>query len=97
MSITLPTLDYMYGHLTEFASAPPLADATPAFLFRGDRSDYRETLAQSIGIAGNLVFDLKHTRRCYPIRVNKRLRRLESAPGLGRQRGRHRTGPELQP
>jgi len=45
MSITLPTLDYMYGHLTEFASGPPLDDGTPAFLFRGERSDYPETLA----------------------------------------------------
>lgn len=45
MSITLPKLGYMYDQLTEFAAALPLADGTPAFLFRGERSDYPETLA----------------------------------------------------
>jgi hypothetical protein len=45
MSIKLPTLDYMYGWLAELASTPPLDDGTPAYLFRGERSDYPETLA----------------------------------------------------
>jgi len=45
MSRGLATLDYAHNFLIELASAPPLSDGTPAYLFRGERSEYPETLA----------------------------------------------------
>lgn len=39
------TLDYAYSFVKELASSAALPDGTPAFLFRGERSEYPETLA----------------------------------------------------
>jgi hypothetical protein len=39
------TLDYAYSFLKELASTGSLPDGTPAFLFRGERSEYPQTLA----------------------------------------------------
>lgn len=41
----LPTLDAAHAMLADFASAPALFDGSPAFLFRGERCDYEETLS----------------------------------------------------
>jgi len=45
MSTSLPTLEKAYRDLLDFASKPHLPDGTPAFLFRGERSNYPTTLS----------------------------------------------------
>ena len=42
---TLPTLDAVHQTLCERSASPPLEDGTPAFLFRGERADYPNTLS----------------------------------------------------
>jgi hypothetical protein len=42
---TLPTLDAIHGILVNLAESPLLEDGLPAFLFRGERADYPNTLS----------------------------------------------------
>jgi hypothetical protein len=45
MSSTLPNLEYAHAWLVDLASTPSLPDGNPAFLFRGERSEYSHTLS----------------------------------------------------
>lgn len=45
MSSTLPTLESAHASLAELALKPALPNGSPAFLFRGERSEYPETLS----------------------------------------------------